>query len=69
MSAAGDDDDDDLFVVWCRRLGKIFLDFSFFAKRRSSRSQNEKFLLTVKIFSLCQSQRLSWRLTDETENL
>lgn len=35
MSAAGDDD---LFDVLCRRLGKLFLVFSFFAKRRSSRS-------------------------------
>lgn len=51
MSAAGEcGDDDDLLDVLLSLVGKLFLVFSFFANRRSSRSQNETFLTTVKIF-------------------
>lgn len=47
MSAA---DDDHFSVFAVASFGKVFLGFSFFASRQSSRSQGKSFRLTVNKF-------------------
>lgn len=44
------DDDDHFGVFAVASFGKLFLGFSFFANRQSSRSQDKNFRLAVKNF-------------------